>query len=134
VVSFKLFIMKKISLLTLLAVVLFSAFVKIENPNPLVGRWENTRKFQGAIVSLIGNFKADGSYSGFINKKVFVTGKYQMKHDTLYIDDSTCGPGYVGIYKVQFFGLDSLRFHVLQDTCTGRREGTDNFLFKKLNK
>jgi hypothetical protein len=124
--------MKKLSLVSLSAVVLLSAFALATDPNPLVGRWENTRKFQGSLISLIGNFKADGSYSGFINKKVFVTGKYQMKHDTLYIDDSTCGPGYVGIYSVQFFGQDSLKFHVIADTCQGRREGTDNFMFKKL--
>jgi len=124
--------MKKLNLLSLLAIILLSAFALANNPNPLVGRWENTRIFQGSKISLVGNFKADGSYSGFINKKVFVTGKYQMKHDTLYIDDSTCGAGYTGTYQVQFFGQDSLKFHVIQDTCQGRREGTDNFLFKKL--
>lgn len=124
--------MKKLSLLTLSVFVLLSAFVIADDPSPLVGHWENTRMFQGSKLSLIGNFKADGSYSGFINKKVFVTGKYQMKHDTLYIDDSTCGVGYAGTYKVQFFGQDSLKFHVIQDTCQGRREGTDNFMFKKL--
>jgi hypothetical protein len=123
--------MKKTAVFGLLAMVVFSAFKLTDAPNPLVGRWENTRIFQGSKISLIGNFKADGNYSGF-NKKVFVTGKYQMKHDTLYIDDSTCGAGYTGIYKVEFFKQDSLKFHVIQDTCTGRREGTDNFMFKKL--
>jgi hypothetical protein len=124
--------MKKIISSCLLAFVVLSAFKLSNEPNPLVGRWENTRLFQGSKISLIGNFKADGSYSGFINKKAFVTGKYQMKHDTLYIGDNTCGLEYTGTYKVQFFGQDSLKFHVIQDTCTGRREGTDNFLFKKL--
>ena len=124
--------MKKLSLLSLLAIVLLSAFTLISDPNPVIGRWENTRKFQGSVVSIIGNFKADGSYSGFINKKAFVTGKYEVKHDTLYIEDSTCGQGYKGTYKVQFFGKDSLKFHVIQDTCRGRREGTHNFLFVRL--
>jgi len=124
--------MKKLSLLGLLAIVLFSAFAIKDDPNPLTGRWENTRLYRGTKMSLIGNFKADGSYSGFINQKVFVTGKYQMKHDTLYIDDSTCGLGYTGTYKVQFFSQDSLKFHVIQDTCTGRREGTNNFMFRKI--
>jgi len=124
--------MKKIILSSLVAIAVLSAFTLINDPNPLVGRWENTRIFQSSKISLIGNFKADGSYSGFINKKAFVTGKYQMKHDTLYIGDNTCGVNYMGTYKVQFFGQDSLRFHVIRDTCQGRREGTDNFLFKKL--
>ncbi len=126
--------MKKLSLLSLLAIVLLSAFTLASDPNPLVGRWENIRMYQGSAISLIGNFKADGSYSGFINKKAFVTGKYQMKQDTLYIGDSTCGAYYVGTYKVQFFGQDSLKFHVIQDTCQERREGTDNFMFKKLKR
>jgi len=126
--------MKKIVLSSLLAFIVLSAFKLTDGPNPLVGRWENTRIFQGSTISLIGNFKADGSYSGFINNKAFVTGKYQMKHDTLYIGDNTCGLNYTGTYKVQFFGQDSLKFHVIQDTCQGRREGTDNFMFKKLKR
>ena len=125
--------MKKLSLFGLLAILLSFAFI-VDSPNPLVGRWENIRTYQGAPLSLIGNFKVDGSYTGFINKKVFVTGKYQMKNDTLYIDDSTCGANYIGVYKVEFFGQDSLKFHVIADTCTGRREGTDNFMFKKMKK
>jgi len=124
--------MKKIILSCLLALVVLTAFKLIDEPNQLIGRWENTRIFQGSKISLIGNFKADGSYSGFINKKAFVTGTYHMKHDTLYIGDNTCGLNYTGSYKVQFFGQDSLRFHVIQDTCQGRREGTDNFLFRKI--
>ena len=124
--------MKKIILSCLLALVVLSAFKLTDGSNLLVGRWENTRIIKGSKMSLIGNFKADGSYSGFINKKAFVTGKYQMKHDTLYIGDNTCGLNYVGIYKVEFFKKDSLKFHVIQDTCQGRREGTDNFLFRKL--
>lgn len=124
--------MKKIIFFGLLALVLSFAFKLIDEPSPLVGRWENIRIFQGSKISLIGNFKADGNYSGFVNKKVFVTGKYHMKHDTLYIGDNTCGLNYLGTYKVEFFKQDSLKFHVIQDTCTGRREGTDNFLFKKL--
>jgi hypothetical protein len=124
--------MKKIILSGLLALIVLSAFKLTDEPNPLVSRWENTRLFQGSKISLIGNFKADGHYSAFINKKAFVTGKYQMKHDTLYIGDNTCGLNYVGTYKVEFFKQDSLRFHVIQDTSQGRREGTDNFLFRKL--
>ena len=124
--------MKKVSLLGLLAFMLLSAFELVKESNPLVGRWENTRKYEGSVMSLVGNFRADGSYSASINKKVFVTGKYQVKHDTLYIDDSTCGADYLGTYKIQFLGKDSVKFHVIQDTCKGRREGTDNFLFVKL--
>lgn len=124
--------MKRTIFTSLLAVVILSAFTLTDEPNLLVGRWENIRIYQGAKTSVIGNFKADGSYSGFINKKAFVTGKYQMKNDTLYIGDNTCGLNYLGTYKVQFFGQDSLKFHVIQDTCQGRREGTNNFSFKKL--
>jgi hypothetical protein len=123
----------KTTLITgLLALMLSYAFKLTDGPNLLIGRWENIRTYRGSKISLVGNFKVDGSYSGFINHKAFVTGKYQLKHDTLYIDDSTCGAGYLGTYKVQFFGQDSLKFHVIQDTCQYRREGTNGFLFKKL--
>jgi len=121
--------MKKLSLFGLLAFVLLSAFATIDDSNPLLGKWENTRTYQGAAMSLLAYFKADGSYSGFVNKKVFVIGKYQLKHDTLYFNDNN---NYAGTYKVQMFGQDSLRFHVIQDTVIGRREGTNNYLFKKI--
>jgi hypothetical protein len=123
--------MKKLSLLGLLAVALLSAFAVINEPNPLLGKWENTRLFQGATMSLMAYFKADGSYSGFVNKKAFVTGKYGVKHDTLYFYDEN---NYAATYKIQLFGQDSLKLHVIQDTVTGRREGTSNYLFKKLLK
>jgi hypothetical protein len=126
--------MKKLSLLSLPGIILLSAFALINDANPLQGRWENTRMYQGRPMSLIGDFRADGTYSGFINKKVFVTGNYQVKHDTLFIYDITCNITYAGTYKIHFFGQDSLKFQVILDTCSGRREGTSGFLFKKLKK
>jgi len=123
--------MKKLSLSSLLATILLSAFTVNDEPNPLLGKWENTRTFQGATMSLLAYFKADGRYSGFVNKKAFVTGKYGVKHDTLYFYDEN---NYAATYKIQFFGQDSLKLQVIQDTVAGRREGTSNYLFKKIMK
>jgi hypothetical protein len=58
-----------------------------------------------------------------------------MNHDTLFMSDPTCNVKYEGSYKVEFFGqFDSLKCHVIKDTCVGRREGTDGILFKKVAK
>lgn len=124
--------MKKLTLLSLLAVVLFCAFSLADEPKSLVGKWENVRTYQGAPWTLMADFKANGTFTGFINKKVFGSGVYKVKHDTMYIYDPTCDINYGGTYKIQYLGKDSLKFHVIQDTCRGRREGTNNFLFVKV--
>ncbi|UOE52820.1 hypothetical protein MTO98_17265 [Mucilaginibacter sp. SMC90] len=78
-------------------------------------------------------FRINGTFDGFINKKEFVSGVYHMKHDTLYISDATCNAHYQGTYKVEFYSLrDSLKFHLIQDTFKGRKEGTNGLLFKNI--
>ncbi|WP_439695965.1 hypothetical protein ACFGVS_24655 [Mucilaginibacter sp. AW1-7] len=125
--------MNKFYLAGVLVVLLFSVIAFTNDTNPLVGKWEYSTTSQGQPFKLLAIFRANSTFDGFINKKEFVSGTYHMKHDTMYISDPTCNAKYEGIYKVQFLGqLDSLRFHVIQDTCTGRREGTDGFLFKKI--
>jgi hypothetical protein len=125
--------MKKFHLLITIIVVLFSITGFTIDTNPLVGKWQHSGKSQGQAFDLMAIFRANGTYDGFINKKEFVSGVYHMNHDTLYIADATCNDKYNGTYKIEFFGkLDSLKFHVIQDTCVGRRQGTDGKVFKKL--
>lgn len=125
--------MKKFYLLSTFVIILFSAIAFASDTNPLVGKWEYSGTSQGQPFKLLAIFRVNGTFDGFINKKEFVSGAYHMKHDTMYISDPTCNDKYDGIYKVEFFGtLDSLKFHVIQDTCTGRREGTNGLLFKKV--
>jgi hypothetical protein len=125
--------MKKHYRSSVFIIVLFASLSFIAG-NPLVGRWEYTSAKPGAPFKLLAVFRANGTFDGFINKKEFVSGTYRMKLDTLYIADPTCNVQYKGVYKVEFFGQrDSLKFHVIRDTCTGRREGTDGFLFKNVS-
>jgi hypothetical protein len=125
--------MKKSYLFVVFVVIVFCAVAFTVDNNPLVGKWEYSGTSQGQPFKLLAIFRTNGTFDGFINKKEFVSGAYHMKHDTMYISDPTCNDKYDGTYKVEFFGqLDSLKFHVIQDTCTGRREGTNGLLFKKI--
>lgn len=125
--------MKKIYRISILSFLLFTAVAFIKDNNPLVGKWEYSGTDQGRPFKFLAIFRANGTFDGFINQKEFVSGTYHMNHDTLYMSDPTCNAKYEGSYKVEFFGkLDSLKCHVVQDTCVGRREGTDGILFKKV--
>jgi hypothetical protein len=125
--------MKKLYLLIALVVIICSAISFTIDTNPLVGKWEYFGTSQGQPFKLLAIFRTNETFDGFINKKEFVSGAYHMKHDTMYISDPTCNSKYEGVYKVEFFGQrDSLKFHVIQDTCFGRREATNGLLFKKV--
>ena len=125
--------MKRIVLLSLLAIIMFSAFRSNEEPNLLLGRWEFRSVEQGSAFSFLLIFRNNGKYDGFMNKKTFVSGTYHMQHDTLYISDPIYDSAYQGTYKIEYHGkADSLTFHVIRDSCRARREGSDGFTYKKV--
>jgi len=125
--------MKKLILPCLAAIFIVSASAFTEEPSPILGRWELRSGFQGQPYSFLVIFRRNGNYDGFLNNKIFVSGTYRMRKDTLYIADPTCNSNYFGTYKVKFMGRpDSIQFNVVQDTCRGRREGADGFVFKKV--
>jgi hypothetical protein len=125
--------MKKFYLLSTLIIILFSAISLTSDTNPLVGKWENSGIYKGTPYKFLAIFRANGTFDGFMDKKEFVSGTYHVQHDTLYLSDPTCNAKYEGTYKIEIFShADSLKFHVIQDTCRGRREGTDGFGFKKV--
>jgi hypothetical protein len=124
--------MKKLLFLSLLGISLFGMSF-IYDTSPIVGRWEHI--FKDGPTNFLVVFRADGTYDGFANKKAFVSGTYKMKNDTLYISDPTCNSKYAGTYRVEYFGKqDSIKFHVIQDTCIGRREGADGLVYKHISK
>jgi len=126
--------MKKNYLLNIFCIVLFATVSFKIDINPLVGKWENSGVFKGDPYKFMAIFRANGTFDGFMNNKEFVSGTYHVNHDTLYMSDPTCNAKYEGTYKIEFFGQqDSLKLHVIQDTCKGRVEGTDGFLFKKIH-
>jgi hypothetical protein len=125
--------MKKFCLPGVLLVIVCSFISFKSDTNPLVGKWEYSSTYQGGPFKLLAIFRNNGTFDGFINQKEFVSGTYHVNHDTLYMSDPTCNAKYEGSYKFEFFGQrDSLKFHVIQDTCSGRREGTNGKLFKKV--
>jgi hypothetical protein len=125
--------MNKLLFLSVLLLIASVAFSFTSDNNPLVGKWEYSGTYQGGPFKFLAVFRANGTFDGFINNKEFVNGTYRMKHDTVYVSDPTCNAKYEGTYKVEFFGkLESLKFHVIQDTCIGRKQGTDGFLFKRI--
>lgn len=85
----------------------------------LVGRWE-TKLPDNTIAGII--YKADHTYQGYVNKKVFVAGSYDLKKDTLSMSDNGCP--IKGLYKITFFA-DSVRYNVIADSCKGRKHDVD---------
>jgi len=95
----------------------------------LVGHWQTS--FPDGKTTMTAFFRPDGTYSGAVNGKVFVTGKYTLAHDTLGMEDGSCGPNYFGTYRLTYFA-DSLSFAVVQDSCTGRQQGTNGLRMKRV--
>lgn len=125
--------MRKLILLSLLAITLLAAFTIKDKPSPIQGRWEFRSIERGSPFSFLLIFRTNRKYDGFMNKKTFVSGTYHMQHDTLYIADPICNSAYQGTYKIEYHGkADSLTFHVIRDTCRARREGSDGFTYKKV--
>ncbi len=89
----------------------------------LTGRWESLPSVNGNVTSVV--FKEDGSFTGFINAKPFVTGMYTLKDSILAMTDNGCN-GVQGVYKAVFFSNeDSLRFEGITDECTQRKGGME---------
>lgn len=120
--------MKKALIFSLIGIAL--ATVSFTDPiNTITGRWQR-KNASGRI--LMANFRSDGSYDGFINGKPFVSGKYYVRQDTFAISDASCNINYYGTYRLHFLSADSVRFAVIQDTCGGRREGTDKLALGRI--
>lgn len=107
---------------TLLALTIFIGCVALAftfQQNTIVGRWE-AKMPDNTIVGVI--YKTDHTYQAYVNKKVFVSGKYGFSKDTLSMSDSGCPVK--GFYKLTFFA-DSVRYNVIRDTCSGRKHDVD---------
>lgn len=100
----------------------------------LVGKWSHTHSHDDKTYhDFIAYFKTDGTYDGIEDGKATITGgRYQQNNDTVILNDPSCNPHPVGIYKVVIYAGDSLRFDVISDSCDARRNGTEPFRFKRL--
>lgn len=119
--------MKKALILTL-SLIAVTAVSFINPPNPLMGRWQ--QKYKGAIALLV--FRADDTFDAFVNGKLFTTGKYTVRQDTMFMADNSCNMAYYGIYKLGFYAPDSVRFSTIADTCKGRNGDLHNFTVGRL--
>jgi hypothetical protein len=115
------------NLLIAVAGLLFFAFVPA---GKLVGRWETKPSVKGNVTGVV--FKTDGAFEGYVNKKPFVSGNYIFKDGLITFTDNGCD-GSQAIYKVAFFSSeDSLRFEVVSDTCTDRRNGMTRLILGRV--
>jgi hypothetical protein len=102
-----------------------------KNPN-IIGRWE-TKSKKGNII--IGLFKADDTYEGYINSNMFTKGTYSFKDSIFTFEDdkmATACSGIKGSYKLTFLADTAMRFNVINDNCTPRKEGTDGVVFVRM--
>lgn len=100
-------------------IIMLFAFASVTDE--LTGRWETKPSVKGNITGVV--FKPDNSFEGYINKKPFVSGTYTFQDSIFSFVDNGC-QGMKGIYKINFFNnSDSLRFEVINDSCTERRDG-----------
>lgn len=97
------------------------ASVALVEKDRLTGRWESQPSLKGNVTGVM--FKPDNSFEGYVNKKPFVSGSYTLEKDTFSFTDNGC-EGKRGVYKIIFFSnSDSLRFEVVVDSCTERKNG-----------
>ena len=85
--------MKKLSFLLLLIPAL-TFFSFTNDPDPIAGRWEWKRTFKNGSFHLLFIFRADSTTEGIVNGKSFVSGRYYLKGDTLYVSDPICNSAY----------------------------------------
>lgn len=92
----------------------------------IAGRWE-TKMPNDMVAGIV--FKSDNTFQGYINKKVFVAGSYDLKDDNITFFDNSCAGK--GTYRLSFFA-DSVRFNLVSDTCKGRSGDVDKAVFGRV--
>jgi len=98
----------------------------------LVGRWK--AKFgngpKGHVV-----FRSNGTFEATFSGETWkVGGKYKMDGSSFTTTDSSCGLGYWGKYRMDWYSDDSVRTTVVEDTCSGRRANADGAVLVRAKK
>jgi hypothetical protein len=113
-------------LFSALAIALFAFTIK----DKLTGQWESPVSVKGNVTRVV--FKDDGTFTGFINTKPFVTGNYTLKDSLFTFTDNGCN-GMQGVYKAVFFsGEDSVRFVAVTDECIQRKGGMERIVLGRV--
>lgn len=114
--------MKKNQIFVVLCTVVIAtmAFVAAKS---FVGHWNVTygNGEKGHVV-----FRKDGTNEATFDHSTWkVGGQYRVEGSTMSIADSSCGLGYWGTYKSNWYSEDSVRMSLVSDTCTGRKTSVD---------
>jgi hypothetical protein len=111
----------KSSLLFLFIGVMIFAFVPPKYS--LVGKWSILNP-DGTPSGEYVNFKEDNTYTVALpNGQIGERGNYFLKDSVFSIQNikDVCGKGYWGKYNLTFYGIDSVHFALIEDSCSERR-------------
>ncbi len=120
----------------LLLAVLFSGFTYFATEDDITGIWQIT--LPNNITGTI-NYRKDSTFVTTVNKKIFTSGKYTYKDNTVtFVEDSGCqdkSGGYLkGIYKINFFAADSIQFALVYDSCAPRKKDLSQLKLGRVEK
>ena len=104
-----------------------------ESPQSITGEWDMHSNFDGKPWLFTARFKPNGVIDGIGNGKLVISMNYSVSGDTIFFTgDPSCVPGSVGVYKLTYF-QDSLRFDMVDDTCSIRIANTDKVRLGRVN-
>lgn len=116
----------------LLLIATFFYSCKSSSPtHEFYGRW--TLKFKDGS-NTEARFRKDGTHDYYVNGKLFSSGKFSFRNDTLKEFDPICGADkeYYATYKVDFITADSMRFTALEDSCPPRKYDMDKAILVRI--
>lgn len=98
----------------------------------LTGRWESRPSENGNITGVV--FKEGNIMEGYVNRKPFVSGTYffNAADSIMTFTDNGCD-GVSAVYRLLFYSnSDSLRFSVIHDNCTERKNGMQRLVMGRV--
>jgi hypothetical protein len=108
----------------------FIAMFAFTLTDELTGRWESKPSAKGTVTGVL--FKSDKTFEGYINRKPFVSGEYELENGIFSFVDNGCD-GKKGTYKIVFFSDgDSLKFEPVVDSCVDRKNGMSRLVLGRV--
>lgn len=111
----------KSSLLFAFITVIIFAFIPPKYT--LIGKW-SILNLDGTPSGEYVNFKEDSTYTVALpDGQIGERGNYSLKDSIFSIKNikDVCGKGYWGKYNLTFYGIDSVHFVLIEDSCSARR-------------
>lgn len=115
---------------TLFHAAIIAAVIAFCARQDIIGRWESKPSAAGNVTGVV--FKADHTYTAYVNQKPFANGTYSWADSLLSIKENGCE--YKGTYKTVFFAAnDSLKLQPVVDSCTDRAKGISKLVLGRVN-